>query len=80
MRRVADFTAPAANLLEAWQQLELAWDNLKDVWSDSTREAFEANYISHIRPRVKMTLDALGRLSTVADEAQRKCELPRQNY
>lgn len=78
--RLVDLRTPAANLTEAYEQLELAWGNLKDVWSDSAMQAFEDNYMSQIRPRVRMTLDAVGRLSAVLDEAQRQCEPRREQY
>lgn len=78
--KIADLRTPAANLREAHEQVELAWSNLKDVWSDSAMQAFEDNYMSHIRPRVRMTLDAVARLSAVMDEAQRQCEPKREQY
>ncbi len=78
--RIADLRTPSTNLNEAYEQLEMAWANLKEVWGDSAMQAFEDNYLSQIRPRVRMTLDAAGRLSTVFDEAQRKCQAPKEDY
>ena len=61
--RIVDLTTPAANLNEAYTQLEIAWANLRQTWNDSAGQAFEDNYMNHIRPRVKMTLEAASRLS-----------------
>lgn len=78
--RVVDLRSPAANLTDAYEQLELAWGNLKDVWGDTAMQAFEDNYISEIRPRVRMTLDAVTRLAGVLDQAQRACEPKKEQY
>lgn len=77
--RIIDLRSPSANLQDAYEQLEVAWANLKDVWSDSAMQAFEDNYMTEVRPRVRMTLDAVGRLATVLDQAQRECE-PKRDY
>ena len=78
--RVVDLRSPCVNLTEAYDQLEMAWNNLKDTWSDSAMQAFEDNYMVHIRPRVGMTREAAGRLASVYDEAQRACEHKREQY
>ena len=77
--RIADLTTPSANLREAYEQLEIAWRNLHELWNDPTSQAFEDQYIAPVRPRVKATLDAAARLSTVLDDAQRKCEVRKQS-
>lgn len=78
--RIVDLRTPSTNLHEAFTQLEAAWSNLQEVWGDSAQQAFEDNYMAHIAPRVKMTLDAAGRLSTVLDAAQRACSPKREEY
>ncbi len=78
--RIVDLRTPANNLSEAYEQLEAAWANLQEVWSDSAMQAFEDNYFAHIRPRVKMTLEAAGRLSSVLDQAQRECEPKKESW
>jgi hypothetical protein len=78
--RICDLRSPCANLSEAYEQLEIAWQTLKDSWSDTASQAFEDNYMVHVRPRVSMTLEAAGRLASVYDEAQRACEHKREQY
>lgn len=69
----SDFTTPAANLREAWQNLEAAWQEAKEHWSDSVTRNFEENYMSHVRPSVESTMNAVGRLSSALDVATREC-------
>lgn len=78
--RIVDLRSPCANLMDAYEQLEIAWSNLKENWNDSAMRAFEDNYMQQIRPRVAMTLDAAGRLASVYDDAQRACEPKKQQY
>lgn len=78
--RIVDLRSPCANLTDAYDQLQVAWNNLKDEWGDSSMQAFEDNYMEHIRPRVAMTLEAAGRLASVYDDAQRACQHRREQY
>lgn len=78
--RIVDLRSPCANLMDAYEQLEIAWKNLKETWNDSAMQAFEDNYLQHIKPRVSMTLDAAGRLASVYDDAQRACEPKKPDY
>lgn len=72
MRR-SDFTTPVANLREAYEALDIAWREACEMWSDSASRNFDENYMSNIRPSVDSTISAVGKLSSVLDQAVREC-------
>ncbi|MFK7819755.1 MAG: hypothetical protein AB8G99_13630 [Planctomycetaceae bacterium] len=78
--RIVDLRSPSANLIDAFEQLETAWNRLKETWDDSAMQAFEDNYMEPVRPRIRMTLDAASRLASVFDDAQRECSPKREQY
>ena len=45
MRRT-DFRSPAARLEDSLKQLELAWMDAKEDWSDSVSQKIEDDYLS----------------------------------
>ena len=69
----ADFTTPSANLKEAYDNLEIAWAAAKELWSDDVARNFEDNYMDHVRPAVRATLHAVGRLSNSLQIAVGEC-------
>lgn len=72
MRR-SDFMTPVANLGEAYEALEIAWRECRELWSDSAARNFEENYMAHIRPSIDATVNGVNQLSTVLDQAVREC-------
>ena len=72
MRR-SDFMTPVTNLQEAYETLEIAWRECRELGSDSAALHFEENYLRHVRPSVEATVNGAGQMSTVLGKAVREC-------
>ena len=72
--RIADFTTPAANLREAFDKLEIAWQDAQEDWDDPGSRNIEENHLAKMRLQIRTTLDAIHRIADILDQAQRDCE------
>lgn len=68
----ADLSSGASKLALALKQLNIKWDAARDTWDDATARAFRAEHIEPLAPRVKETLEAIGRLAEVLARATRE--------
>ncbi|MFM8893504.1 MAG: hypothetical protein ACKOTB_18160 [Planctomycetia bacterium] len=66
-----DLSSGAGKLALAVKQLHLKWESAREGWDDSTSKAFHAEHIEPLAPRVKETLEAIGRLAEVLARASR---------
>ena len=71
--KIVDLHTGAARLADALDQLEVAWQRTKVSWNDESRRHFEAEHLAPITPTIRMTLDAVSRLSEVLGRAEREC-------
>jgi hypothetical protein len=71
---MADLTTGATKLRLATQTLEIAWKETREHWNDVASRRFQQLYLEPITPRVKMTLEAVNRLSEVAATVRRELE------
>jgi uncharacterized protein YukE len=69
--RVGDLSSGASKLANALKQMNLKWDAATETWHDARAKAFHKENVEPLRPSVKDTLDALGRLAEVLDRAAR---------
>jgi hypothetical protein len=69
--RVGDLSSGASKLANAIKQLKIKWESASDGWHDVRAKAFQRDHIDPLTPRIKETLDALGRLAEVLDRAIR---------
>lgn len=76
--RNADFISPAARLEDALKQLEVAWVETKEDWSDSVSEKVEDNYLLPLKGQIRAMLDTVEKLSGVMSKAERACSHPRE--
>jgi len=67
----ADLSSGASKLALSIKQLHLKWESAREPWDDSTSRAFHEEHIEPLAPRVKETLEAIGRLAEVLARATR---------
>jgi uncharacterized protein YukE len=68
-----DLTAGAARLELALQSLQATSTEVAESWHDDTNRRFQETYIAPLEPRLRATLDALGRLAQVLSTAEQQC-------
>jgi hypothetical protein len=68
----ADLSSGASKMALAIKQLNLKWEAARETWDDSTSRAFHKEHIEPLSPRVKETLEAIGRLAEVLSRASRE--------
>ena len=71
--KVWDLSTGAAKLDRALQMLQAARADALEYWDDETHHRFQENHLAPLEPIVRTTLDVIGRLQGVLNEAQREC-------
>lgn len=67
----ADLSSGASKLALALKQLQIKWEAARETWDDGTARAFHKEHIEPLAPKVKETLEAIGRLAEVLARATR---------
>jgi hypothetical protein len=67
----ADLSSGASKLALALKQLHIKWEAARETWDDATARAFHKEHIEPLAPKVKETLEAIGRLAEVLARATR---------
>jgi hypothetical protein len=67
----ADLSSGASKMALAIKHLHIKWESAKETWDDGTSRAFHKEHIEPLTPRVKETLEAIGRLAEVLARACR---------
>ncbi|MFM1997428.1 MAG: hypothetical protein RLZZ111_1815 [Planctomycetota bacterium] len=67
----ADLSSGASKLALALKQLHIKWEAARETWDDATARAFHREHIEPLAPKVKETLEAIGRLAEVLARATR---------
>jgi myo-inositol catabolism protein IolC len=67
----ADLSSGASKLALALKQLHIKWEAARETWDDATARAFHREHIEPLAPKVKETLEAIGRLAAVLARATR---------
>lgn len=68
----ADLSSGASKMALALKHLHIKWDSATETWDDATSRAFHKEHIEPLSPRVKETLEAIGRLAEVLARASRE--------
>ena len=68
----ADLSSGASKMALALKHLHLKWESARETWDDGTSRAFHKDHIEPLSPRVKETLEAIGRLAEVLSRASRE--------
>jgi len=69
-----DLATPAARIRQALENLETVWQTSTDDWSDAVSRRFAERHLEPMIPKVKIALDAIGRMHQLLTEVQRDCE------
>lgn len=67
----ADLSSGASKMALAIKHLHIKWESATETWDDGTSRAFHKQHIEPLAPRVKETLEAIGRLAEVLARACR---------
>jgi hypothetical protein len=73
MKRCDLFT-PAGRIRHALEELEAAWRHSSDEWHDEVSRRFAQQRLEPMIPKIKLALDAIGRMHQILTEAQRDCD------
>jgi len=62
-----------AMVTDAAKQLHRAWAKTRETWDDETARRFEEELLEPLSPKIRSAVDAIERLSTAANKAEREC-------
>ncbi len=68
--------ANRSQLFDAQKSARAHWDNVQDVWSDSTRAEFDEQTWQPLDRAVSDVLRAVDQLSVIFTEIRNDCEFP----
>jgi hypothetical protein len=69
-----DLATPASRIRHAMETLEALWQQSADEWDDAVSRRFAERELEPMVPKVKIALDAIGRMHLLLTEVQRDCE------
>lgn len=69
-----DFDTSSAQLRDALQDLERAWQVVSEAWNDGVSRQFCVQYLDPLVPASKMALDATSRMNEMLGRVQADCE------
>ena len=72
--RPSDLHTGAAQLRDAAEELQTAWADAAELWSDGVSRRFCEMHLEPIGPVVKQALDAVSRMSQLADQIRCDCD------
>jgi hypothetical protein len=72
--RKCDLSSGAGRIRHALDNLETVWNGVADEWNDAVSHRFREQHLDPMIPRVKLALDAISRMTLLADEVQRDCD------
>ena len=73
MNSTAMYTS-AAHIRDAFEELQAAWNEAAEQWNDGVSRRFCETYLEPLGPTVKLTLDAIARMSQMVDQMHRDCD------
>jgi len=69
--RVTDLSTPAAKIHSSLEELQEAWADAREKWSDENAKKFEEDHLVPLAMTVKLSLDAVNRMAETLKEAER---------
>ncbi len=78
--RNADFISPMARLEDSLKQLEKAWMDTTEDWSDPISRKVEDEYLMPLKSQVSAMMDTVEKLSGVFTKAEQACSHPREMH
>lgn len=68
-----DLDTSAAQLRDAMEDLQIAWQHTSDSWQDGVSQKFCATHLEPLGPVIKMALDEVNRMQQLLNHIQREC-------
>jgi hypothetical protein len=72
--RKCDLSTGAGRIRHALENLETAWNESAPQWNDAVSHNFQERHLEPMLPRIKLALDAIGRMDLLINEVERDCE------
>lgn len=72
--RKCDLTTGAGRIRHAMEQIETVWNENSAEWNDAVSRNFQERHLEPMIPRLKLALDAIGRMALLINEVERDCE------
>jgi hypothetical protein len=72
--RKCDLSSGAGRIRHALEHLETVWNESSNQWNDAVSRRFREQHLDPMIPRVKLAIDAISRMTLLADEVQRDCD------
>lgn len=69
-----DLGSPAAKVHSSLENLQEAWMDAQGKWNDDNSRKFEEEYLVPLALTVKLSLDAVNRMTETLHEAERECQ------
>ena len=69
-----DLDTGAAQLRDAMDELQIAWQQTAETWHDGVSQKFCQTHLEPVGPAMKQTLDAVLRMQQLLNQIQRDCE------
>lgn len=69
-----DFDTGSSQLRKAMEDLQIAWQEVSEEWSDGVSQKFCEEQLEPIAPKMKLAMDAIGRMQQLSNQIQHECE------
>jgi len=77
---LADLNTPAGKVHSSLEHLQESWARVQETWHDASNRAFEENHLLPLALTVKLSLDAVNRMSEILRDAERACADEREGF
>lgn len=69
-----DLYSSAAHIRDAVDDLQIAWQEASEKWSDGVSQRFCKTHLDPLGPIVKLALDSIARMAISVDQMHRDCD------
>jgi hypothetical protein len=69
-----DLYTSAAHIRDSFDDLQTAWLDAAQLWNDGVSRRFCETHLEPLGPVVKLTLDAISRMSHLVGDMHRDCD------
>jgi hypothetical protein len=63
--RSPDLATSAAHIRDAFDELQIAWQDANELWHDEVARKFCESHLEPLGPVVKLSLDAMARMTQI---------------
>jgi hypothetical protein len=71
---VADVATPGSKIYKSLEDLQAAWADTLEHWHDDNSRKFEEDHLIPMALTIRLSLDAVNRMSESLAKAERDCE------